>query len=124
MEVRLAIRPAKHQTQVLGGAGRILFWPEGLTPVEARQWWANLTVEARNLRASRRPRRSGRESQGGASIFVPFRTLATSRQSGEKQCGQTSLPRPAHTSTEAQPMKFPKPMIILGQIQQVTEQRR
>lgn len=106
-------------------------WPAGATSAQAAQWWANL---AESKRARERQRVADRSAGmlkarpvpsnlgTGRTNFVHFRHSAKSRRADETQTGKTRFPRFVSAHPEAQPMHLPKPMIILGQIQQVTEQ--
>ncbi len=122
LETRLALKPGRKPSRQPQSAGRVLLWPAGATSAQASQWWAEIRSQAQQ--AARRPRsRPVPTNLGtGRTIFVHFRHTATSRRADETQTGKTRLPRFVACQPEAQPMKLPKPMIILGQIQQVTEQ--
>lgn len=99
-------------------------WPVGVTSAQASQWWAEIRSQAqqgaqkpRSPHSRRCPSNLGQRR----TLFVHLRHTATTRNAGETHTGKTRFPRFVSSHPEAQPMKIPT-MIILGQIQQVTEQ--
>lgn len=99
-------------------------WPVGLTSAQALEWWAEIRRNAKQAakrRCSPHSRPVPVNLGTGRTSFVHLRRTVTTRHADETRPGTTRFPRFVSSHPEAQPMKIPT-MIILGQIQQVTEQ--
>lgn len=100
-------------------------WPSGMTANSALIWWAKIRQNAKRAPIAAKLGKTARPFLHRAGRARNFRLLARPGKdlaATDYPSGPNSSPCIGHKTTGAKPMKLETPMIILGQIQQVTQQ--